>query len=587
MKHKTTSSRTSTTGSTRRSGSARGNKRAENDTPSSPKLKVGSTSAGGRLAGTRRSAPQGAAANKKVKAVAVSKHRPQGAPFPETVVVPEQVTPIASDRRLKVLFVAAEVAPFRKTGGLADVAGVLPRSLRQRGLDIRVVMPLYQGIQWSALERLEGTLSVPMYYGHARAGVRMGGLPGSDLPIYFIEYNRFFDRPYLYGPPGQAYPDNLERFSFFSRAALEMCKTIGFIPDVIHANDWQTALVPVYVNTVEWSRPLHGAGTLFTIHNLAYQGNFESGAMFITGLGWNHYNPHEFEHFGDMNLMKAAIRHSNLLSTVSPTYAREIQTSAYGFGLDGELALRNRDLRGVLNGIDTREWNPASDPHIAAPFSADDMSAKSVCKTSLQRQLGLPVRPEVPLFGVIGRLTPQKGFDVLAHALDRILSWDLQMVLLGNGDSEAEHFFSYLASRRSDKFRTFIGFNEGLAHRIEAGSDFLLMPSRFEPCGLNQMYSQRYGTLPIVRGTGGLVDTVANYEQATATGTGFVFWDLTPSAIADSVGWALSTYYQRPAHIDIMRKRAMAQDFSWDRAAAAYEGLYREAYQIRRGHPFP
>jgi len=511
---------------------------------------------------------------------------PPSATPPVTLVSPERVRVEPGQGRLKVLFVASEVAPFRKTGGLADVAGVLPRSLRQRGIDIRVVMPLYQGIQWSALEKLDGTLSVPTYYGNARAGLRLGGLPGSDLPIYFIEYNRFFDRPHLYGPPGQAYSDNLERFSFFSRAALEMCKTIGFIPDVIHANDWQTALVPVYVNTVEWAKPLHGAGTLFTIHNLAYQGNFESGAMFITGLGGNHYNPFEFEHFGDMNLMKAAIRHSNLLSTVSPTYAREIQTSAYGFGLDGELSLRSKFLRGVLNGIDTHEWNPAADPHIAAPFCADDISAKAVCKASLQKQLGLPVRPNVPLFGVVGRLTPQKGFDVLAHALDKILAWDLQMVLLGNGDPEAEHFFSHLATKRGDKFSTFIGFDEGLAHRIEAGSDFLLMPSRFEPCGLNQMYSQRYGTLPIVRGTGGLLDTVVNYDQATGNGTGFIFWDLSPGAIADTVGWALSTYFERPAHIEAMRERAMHQDFSWDRAAEAYEGLYREAFQIRRGHAF-
>ena len=486
-----------------------------------------------------------------------------------------------------MLFVASEVAPFRKTGGLADVAGVLPRSLQQRGIDIRVVMPLYQGIDWSNLERLDGTLAVPMYFGQARAGVRLGRMPGSDLPIYFIEYNRFFDRPHLYGPPGQAYTDNLERFSFFSRASLELCKTIGFIPDVIHANDWQTALVPVYVNTVEWSKPLHGAGTLFTIHNLAYQGNFESGAMFITGLGQQHFNPAEFEHFGDMNLVKAAVRHANLLSTVSPTYAREIQTSAYGFGLDGELALRSRDLRGVQNGIDTRDWDPARDPLIAAPYDAGNIAGKAVCKAALQQQLGLPVRPDVPLFGVVGRLTAQKGFDVLAHALDRIFAWDVQMVLLGNGDQEAEAYFRYMASRRSDKFRAFIGFDEGLAHRIEAGADFLLMPSRFEPCGLNQMYSQRYGTLPIVRATGGLIDTVVSYDPATGNGTGFVFWDLTPGAIADTVGWALSTYLNRPDHIAAMRQRAMEQDFSWDRAAAAYEQLYLEAYKIRRGHSFP
>jgi starch synthase len=546
-------------------------------------LKVGDPPSSRKPAEKPRSIRKGTPAIDTLQAEPVPTTAP---PTPTTVVTPSQVTVEQGNSRLKVLFVASEVAPFRKTGGLADVAGVLPRALRQHGIDVRVVMPLYQGIQWNDLERLDGTLSVPMYFGKARAGVRLGRLSGSDLPIYFIEYNRFFDRPHLYGPPGQAYTDNLERFSFFSRASLELCKTIGFIPDVIHANDWQTALVPVYVNTVEWAQPLHGAGTLFTIHNLAYQGNFESGAMFITGLGEEHFNSAEFEHFGDMNLMKAAIRHSNLLSTVSPTYAREIQTSGYGFGLDGELALRNHDLRGVLNGIDTHVWDPARDPYLVASFSADNIGPKAQCKAALQKQLGLPVRPEVPVFGVIGRLTAQKGFDVLAHALERILAWDLQIAFLGNGDEEAEHFFSFMAARYSDKFRIFVGFDEGLSHRIEAGSDFLLMPSRFEPCGLIQMYSQRYGTLPIVRATGGLLDTVQNYDQATGNGTGFIFWDLTPGTIADTVGWALATYYQRPDHIKAMRKRAMEQDFSWDVAATHYEQLYLEAYQKRRGHPF-
>ena len=549
-------------------------------------MKVGNKTTGGKKAAQPKPTRAVETAVKAAPSAASSISKATSAPIHSTLVTPTRVVTESGPAPLKVLFVASEIAPFRKTGGLADVAGALPRALRQRGIDVRVVMPLYQGIPWNTLERLDGMLSVPMYFGQARAGVRLGHLPGSDVPVYFIEYNRFFDRPHLYGPPGQAYPDNLERFSFLSRASLEACKTLGFIPDVIHANDWQTALVPVYVNTVEWSKPLHGAGTVFTIHNLAYQGNFESGALFITGLGSQHYNSFEFEHFGDMNLMKAAIRHSNILSTVSPTYAREIQTSAYGFGLDGELALRSHDLRGVLNGIDTYEWNPAQDPYIAAPFSADDIAAKAKCKASLQQQLGLPVRPDVPVFGVVGRLTPQKGFDVLAHAADRILAWDLQMILLGNGDPEAERFFSHLAAVRSDRFRAFIGFDEGLAHRIEAGADFLLMPSRFEPCGLNQMYSQRYGTLPIVRGTGGLLDTVSSYDQSNGNGTGFIFWDLSPGAIADTVGWALSTYFDRPQHIASMRKRAMQQDFSWDRAAADYERIYLEAYQARRGHPF-
>ena len=488
---------------------------------------------------------------------------------------------------LKVLFVASEVAPFRKTGGLADVAGALPKALVHRGIDVRVVMPLYQGVKWTDLERLEGTINVPMWWGTARAGVRLGKLPDSNVPIYFLEYNRYFDRPYIYGPPGDAYPDNLERFTFLSRGALELTKAVGFIPDVLHAHDWQTALAPVYLNTVEWSKPLHGTASVFTIHNLAYQGNFDPGGMFITGLGPEHYNSREFEHFRDLNLMKAAVAHSTILSTVSPTYAREIQTPAFGFGLDGVLAARSGDLRGILNGIDVAEWNPATDHHLPETFDAKHLTGKARCKADLQLQMGLPAKPNQALFGVVGRLTSQKGFDVMAHALEQLLEWDLQMVLLGTGDQDAERFFAAVSSHRGDKFRATIGFDNALAHRIEAGSDFFLMPSRFEPCGLNQMYSLRYGTLPIVRATGGLVDTVQNYDEPAGGGTGFMFNDLTVEALSNTVGWALSTYYDRPKHITSMRKRAMAQDFSWDRAAAEYERLYLEAYQRRRKHPFP
>lgn len=487
---------------------------------------------------------------------------------------------------LKVLFVASEVAPFRKTGGLADVAGALPKALRRRGIDVRVVMPLYSGVKWTDLEPLDGMLNIPMYGGALRAGVRLGRLPGSDVPIYFLEYNRFFDRPYLYGPPGQAYPDNLERFSMFSRGSLELCKALGFMPDVVHANDWQTALVPAYINTVEWSRPLHGAASVYTIHNLAYQGNFEGGAMFITGLGREHYHPGEFEHYGDVNLMKGAVAHSTMLSTVSPTYAQEIQTPEYGFGLDGVLTARRRDLRGILNGIDFDEWNPLTDTHLPAHFDADHLAGKIACKAALQKEVGLPVRANVPLFGVIGRLTPQKGFDVLAHALELLLKWDMQVVMLGSGDPEAERFFAALAYQRGDKFRAYIGFDDGLAHRIEAGSDFFLMPSRFEPCGLNQMYSLRYGTLPIVRATGGLIDTVQNYDEAKGGGTGFMFTDLTVLGLTNTIGWALSTYFERQPHIQAMRRAAMLQDFSWQRAAGQYEQLYHDAYAKRRGHAF-
>ncbi len=485
---------------------------------------------------------------------------------------------------MKILFVSSEVSPFAKTGGLGDVVGALPKALRHRGVDVRVIAPLYAGIDWNALEKLDGFVPVPMYWGTARGGVRMGKLPGSDVRVYFLEYHRYFDRRYLYGPPEEGYPDNIERFTFLSRGALELCKVLNWTPDVVHANDWQTALVPVYVNTVEWSKPLHGAGTVYTIHNLAYQGVTGGGAMFITGLGNEHYHSGEFEHFGALNLMKAAIRHANVVSTVSPTYAREIQTGAFGCGLDGELRARAGDLFGILNGIDRDEWDPASDRHLPHTFDAEELEGKDAVKAALQREAGLPVDAGVPLFCGIGRLVEQKGFDVLAQAMERFLSWRLQFILLANGDREAEHHFTALAHRFPGKLRAWHHFDNALAHRIYAGADFVVVPSRFEPCGLTQLYGLRYGTLPVVRATGGLVDTVQNYDEATGGGTGFRFESLDPGALADTIGWALSTYYDRPQHLEAMQKRAMAQDFGWMHAAAEYEELYRQAYRRRRGH---
>ena len=487
---------------------------------------------------------------------------------------------------LKVLFVASECSPFAKTGGLGDVVGALPKALRMRGLDVRLVMPLYAGMRWQDFEPLEGVLSVPMWYGAAYAGVRLTRLPGTDVPIYFLEHHHYFDRPYLYGPPADAYADNLERFAFLSRGALELSKALGWTPDVVHAHDWQTALAPIYLNTVEWAQPLHGSASVYTIHNLAYQGVFDGGALFITGLGPEHYHPRELEHFGTLNLTKGAIYHATRLSTVSPTYAREIQTPEYGCGLDGPLAERSADLIGILNGIDVSQWDPATDPLIAAHFDMRSLDGKAVCKVALQTEAALPVRSEVPLLAFIGRLTSQKGVDVLAQALDRVLAWNVQLVLLGTGDPEAERFFAEAGRRHPDRLRVWIGFDDARAHRIEAGADLLLMPSRFEPCGLSQLYSLRYGTLPVVRATGGLVDTVVNYDESTGGGTGFMFHDLTPDALANTIGWAISTWYDRPHHIAGMRRRAMAQDFSWDRAASAYERLYLTAYAQRRGHPF-
>lgn len=488
---------------------------------------------------------------------------------------------------LKVLFASSEVTPFRKTGGLGDVAGALPKALKSRGLDVRLVMPLYRGIHWDEFERLDGVLDVPMYYGTARAAVRMGNLPGSEVPIYFLEHHGYFDRPDVYGPADGSYPDNLERFTFFSRACLELATALGFEPDVVHANDWQTALIPVYLNTLYRAAPLHRAATLFTIHNLAFQGVFNGGGFFMTGLGREHYSPRELEHYGAMNLMKGALHHATLLSTVSPTYGREIQRPDAGAGLDGVITSRSDDLHGILNGIDTEEWDPARDRHLPAGYSAKDLAGKAVCKRELQREMGLPVRAATPLFGAVSRLTPQKGFDLLAQAMERLLGWELQMVLLGSGDSNAEAFFSSLSSARGEKFRARIGFDNGLAHRIEAGCDFFLMPSRFEPCGLNQMYSLCYGTPPIVHATGGLADTVSNYDESTGEGTGFVIHQLDARSLGDAVGWAISTYFDRPRDLEAMRRRGMNLDFSWTRAAERYEELYREAYRRRSGANLP
>jgi starch synthase len=487
---------------------------------------------------------------------------------------------------LKVLFVTSECAPFAKTGGLGEVIGALPKALRRQGLDVRIVMPLYAGMPWHQFEPLEGILSVPMWFGTAHARVRLARLPRSEVPVYFLEHHRYFDRPHLYGPPPDAYPDNLERFAFLSRGALELTKALGWIPDVIHANDWQTALVPVYVDTVEWAKPLHGSATIYTIHNLAYQGVYDGGAMFVTGLGSEHYHAREFEHFGAVNLTKAALFRSTLLSTVSPTYAREIQTPAYGCGLDGVLAERGADLVGVLNGIDVEEWDAATDPHLAARFDVLDLAGKARCKAALQQEAGLPVRQDVPLLALIARLVPQKGVDVFAHALETILGWDVQLVVLGSGDPEAVDFLSSRARSQRDRLCAWFPFDDVRSHRLQAGADFLVMPSRFEPCGLSQLYAMRYGTLPIVRATGGLADTVTSYDEATGAGTGFVFHDLHPASLADTVGWAVSTWYDRRAHVDAMRRRVMAEDHSWDRAARAYVQLYLAAYARRRGHAF-
>jgi starch synthase len=488
-------------------------------------------------------------------------------------------------RPFRVLHIASECAPFVKTGGLGDVVGSLPIAQYERGLDVRVVVPLYRGIDWNALERLSHTLVVPMGGFTAYGAVRRGRLAGG-APVYFLEHLNYYDRGGLYGDSGGDFGDNVERFAYLCRGAFALARAEGFVPDIVHAHDWPAALAPAYVKTTEWGTPLHGAGTVITVHNLGYQGVFSPASFGATGLGPEHLRGDQFEHYGTLNLLKGGLVFADRIVAVSPTYAREIAHPDKGAGLDGVVRARAGAVSGVLNGIDDRTWDPRTDRHLAARFDAADLAGKAVCKAALQREARLPERPGVPLYGVVTRLTGQKGMDVLLAALPAVLRWDVQFVVLGSGDPGLEGAFEGFARAYPDKLAAFLRFDDGLAHRIEAGADFFVMPSRYEPCGMNQMYSLRYGTLPIVHATGGLVDTVWNYDERTGFGTGFVTNDLTPRSLHDVLGWTLWAHHNRAADLERMRRVAMGQDFGWSRAAAAYEDVYRAAYASRRGHPF-
>lgn len=488
-------------------------------------------------------------------------------------------------KKHNILLVASECVPFAQTGGLADVAGNLPRALKARGHDVRVVMPRYYAVDRAQYKKIDGALGVPMgVIGTLWGAVYEGTLNGSQVPIYFIDYEQYFGRASIYNDEsGNGFLDNDNRFVFLSRAALELTRMIGFRPDVVHVNDWHTAAIPVFLNTVYKDDPVLGkAASLLTIHNMQHQGEFYEGLMDVLGVGWEHFNFLELERYNKVNLLKGGLYHATLINAVSEGYAREIQTPEYGWGLEHVVKERAADLAGIVNGIDYEEWNPATDPLIAANYTAKNLKGKATCKADLQREFGLPVRAEVPVFGMVSRLVEQKGIEMLAEGIDALLDWDLQIVLLGTGEPWAHEFFESVAERRADRFGCKIAFNKALAHKVEAGSDFYLMPSKFEPCGLNQMYSLKYGTIPIVRATGGLDDTVEQYEPETGKGTGFKFQDATTRAFVNTVGWALYTWYNRKDNIKKLIQHAMKQHFSWEDSAKKYEALYDKAVKLRR-----
>jgi starch synthase len=475
---------------------------------------------------------------------------------------------------MRVVMAASEAVPFAKTGGLADVAGALPRALQRLGVDVSIIIPAYSSIApRHALRRAPWTLQVPVSTRTVPAGVLQAELNGG-VPVYLIEADEYFGRAQLYGTPDGDYLDNAERFAFFGRAILALLQHLG-APAVLHCHDWQTALAPVFLRADPARYPeLDAVRTVLTVHNLGYQGLFWHFDWHLLNIDWRYFTPDWLEFYGKINYLKGGIVSADAITTVSPTYAQEIQTPEFGHGLEGVLVARRNALTGILNGVDYGEWSPDSDAFIAARYSADDLTGKAACKADLQAVAGLPVEPKVPVIGVVSRLADQKGFDLLAAIAPELLRKRVQLVVLGSGDAKYQDLFQALAQRAKKRLAVRVAFDNALAHKIEAGSDMFLMPSRYEPCGLNQIYSLRYGTIPIVRATGGLQDTIIDVDGDRSRGTGFKFTDYTAAALLASIERALRMYRTPKAWRSLMHN-AMAADFSWDRSAEAYVDLYQ------------
>ena len=482
--------------------------------------------------------------------------------------------------------VASEAHPFAKTGGLAEVTGALPDALARLGHRVTLILPRYRGIRSTRVEQT--TLSVggrAQTVGFSREPLREG------VSAVFVDAPELFDRDGLYGTPAGDYADNGWRFAVFNRAALEYIRFAGDRPSIIHAHDWQAGLVAAYQKmNLSSDRVVGSVPSIFTIHNLAFQGLFPPATLNEIGLGWEVFNVQAMEYWGQISYLKAGINFSEKITTVSPTYAREIVTPEMGFGFEGVLSRRAADLVGILNGIDTERWNPTADPFVGIPFSAANLTGKSKAKQLLLETINLPMdnakakaQLTRPAIGLISRLTDQKGMDLIAAAIDDLMKLDVSWVMLGSGEARYEALWTSLAARYPDRVSATIGFDERLAHMIEAGADAFLMPSRFEPCGLNQMYSLRYGTVPIVRAVGGLDDTVEDYDSETGRGTGFKFRDYMPAALVHAVGRAVELYGNAPAWKKV-QQAGMKEDHSWDVSAREYVKVYRAATRALTAH---
>jgi starch synthase len=477
-------------------------------------------------------------------------------------------------RDLHVALVSPEIAPFAKTGGLGDVLGSLPQALAELGVRVSLILPAYRSVLLGGfpLEDTEVRFTVPVS-DRREEGRLLKTRVGSDITVYFIRADRYFDREYFYGTPEGDYPDNAERFVFFCRAALEVLKLDP--PHILHANDWESALAIAFLKAQPDLYPeLAATKTVLTIHNLGYQGLFWGLDWHLLNLDRSLFTPHYLEFYGKINFLKGGIVFADAVTTVSPTYAEEIQTAEQGFGLDGVFHERAANLVGILNGVDYDVWNPETDPSIAKNYSLKNLSGKRMCKIDLQQNFCLSQNPDIPVIGMVSRLTAQKGVDLLEKALDDLLSRNCQLVLLGAGDKSYQDFFSQIPDRYPGKVGVQIGFSESSAHKIIAGSDLLLMPSRYEPGGLTQLYGLKYGTIPIVRATGGLKDTVEEFQPKTGRGHGFVFGPYEVWSFLEAIDRALISFHQKDEWTMLMGN-AMAADFSWARSARVYLDLYR------------
>ncbi|MBF0276703.1 MAG: glycogen synthase GlgA [SAR324 cluster bacterium] len=475
---------------------------------------------------------------------------------------------------LKIMLAISEVDGFVKTGGLADIGRSLPLALKKRGHDVRIILPYYSKIirQKTMIPAVE-TLGVPM--GNKELWCAVKQCFEEKVPVYLVEYDLFFARERCYDDGTYPFVDNAERFGFFSKAVLQACQALNFAPDIIHCNDWHTALLPFYLKEHEKDNPFFKkTATLLTFHNASFQGHFPLTSREFLGIGWEHFSSDRFEDFGQLNFLKGGIAWADKINAVSPGYAEELLTPLGGHGLHEMLQRRQNDVHGILNGCDYQTWNPEIDPYIPVTYSALDLNGKRTCKEELQKAFQLPRRPDIPVIGMVTRLSAQKGFEFAIPALMEILNWELQLIVLGAGEHWIEGALDVLEQQFPEKVGWKNGYDWGLAHWIEAGSDMFLMPSLFEPCGLNQMYSLKYGTLPIVRSVGGLRDTVTHFTEAD--GTGFVFEEPSPEALIHCVRQSVETYYEQPAAFQKLIQNAMAKQFDWENSADQYEDLYLE-----------